>query len=126
MNIGEYCPSQCIILHSHARAIWYTARDNIHQYSCNNPILFQILDLYECFVDRCLSFCPCSFGHCVVCSSSIYGFWIPLRYLQTLLKRKKKFAYLSTQVLHPWVMFEQTNIVIRVALSYLNSLSIDF
>jgi hypothetical protein len=27
-----------------------------------------------CFVDRCLSFCPFSFGHYVVCSSSIYGF----------------------------------------------------
>ena len=24
------------------------------------------------------------FGHCVVCSSSIYGLWLPLRYLQTL------------------------------------------
>ena len=31
------------------------------------------LVLYVCFVDRCLSFCPFSFGHCVVCSSSIYG-----------------------------------------------------
>ena len=38
-----------------------------------------------CFVDRCLSFCPFSFGHCVVCPSSIYGFWLPLWYLQTLL-----------------------------------------
>jgi hypothetical protein len=27
------------------------------------------------FVDRCLSF---SFGHCVVCSSSIYEFWLPV------------------------------------------------
>ena len=26
-----------------------------------------------CFVDRCLSFCPFSFGHCVVCPST-YGF----------------------------------------------------
>ena len=26
------------------------------------------------FVDRCLSFCTFPFGHCVVCSSSIYGF----------------------------------------------------
>jgi hypothetical protein len=25
-----------------------------------------------------------NFGHCVVCSSSIYGFWLPLWYLQTL------------------------------------------
>jgi hypothetical protein len=43
------------------------------------------LVLYVCFVDRCLSFCTFSFGHCVVCSSSIYGFWLPLWYLQTLL-----------------------------------------
>ena len=39
------------------------------------------LVLYVCFVDRCLSFCTFSFGHCVVCSS-IYGFWLPLWYLQ--------------------------------------------
>jgi len=25
--------------------------------------------------------CTFSFGHCVVCSSSIYGFWLPLWYL---------------------------------------------
>ena len=31
------------------------------------------LVLYVCFVDRCLSFCPFSFGHCVICPS-IYGF----------------------------------------------------
>ena len=35
------------------------------------------LVLYVCFDDRCLSFCTFSFGHCVVCSSSIYGFWLP-------------------------------------------------
>jgi hypothetical protein len=43
------------------------------------------LVLCVCFVDHCLSFCPFSFGHCVVCSSWIYGFWLPLWYLQTLL-----------------------------------------
>jgi hypothetical protein len=32
------------------------------------------LVLYVCFVDRCLSFCTFSFGHCVVCFFSIYGF----------------------------------------------------
>ena len=37
------------------------------------------------FVDRCFSFCTFSLGHCVVCSSSIDGFWLPLCYLQTLL-----------------------------------------
>jgi hypothetical protein len=32
------------------------------------------LVLCVCFVERCLSFCPFSFGHCVVYSSSLYGF----------------------------------------------------
>ena len=28
--------------------------------------------------------CPFSFGHCIVCPSSIYGFWLPIWYLQIL------------------------------------------
>jgi hypothetical protein len=32
-----------------------------------------------------LMFCTFTFGHCVVCSSSINGLWLPLYYLQTLL-----------------------------------------
>jgi hypothetical protein len=32
------------------------------------------LVLCVCFVDRCLSFRPFSFGNCVVCPSLIYGF----------------------------------------------------
>jgi hypothetical protein len=43
------------------------------------------LVLCVCFVDRYLYFCTSSLGHCVVCSSSIYGFWLPLWYLQPLL-----------------------------------------
>ena len=43
------------------------------------------LALCVCFVGRRLSFCAFSFGYCVVCSSSIYGFWWPLWYLQALL-----------------------------------------
>jgi hypothetical protein len=42
------------------------------------------LVLCVCFVDRCLSFCPFSFDHCVVCPS-IDWFWLPLWYLQNLL-----------------------------------------
>ena len=34
------------------------------------------LVLCVCIVDRCLSFCPFSFAHCVACSL-IYGFWLP-------------------------------------------------
>ena len=44
------------------------------------------LVLYVCFVDRSLSFCTFSFGHCVVYSYSIYRFWLLLWYPQTLLK----------------------------------------
>ena len=43
------------------------------------------LVVYVCFADRCLFFCTFSFGHCVVCSSSIFGFWLHLWYLQTRL-----------------------------------------
>ena len=38
-----------------------------------------------CFVDRSLSFVLFSFGHCVVCPSSMYGFWLHIRYLPTRL-----------------------------------------
>jgi hypothetical protein len=34
----------------------------------------RFLVIYVCFVDRCLSICTFSFGHCVVGSSSMYGF----------------------------------------------------
>jgi hypothetical protein len=65
---------------------------------------FQILsDLTPpclCFVDHYLSFCAFSFGHCVVCSSSIYGLWLPLWYLQTLLKYKGVFSIKYTSTLH--------------------------
>jgi hypothetical protein len=43
------------------------------------------LILCVCFVDRCLSFSTFSFGHCFVCSSLIYRFWLPLWYFQALL-----------------------------------------
>ena len=56
----------------------------------SNPSFYRLLVtrslvLYVCFIDHCLSFCAFTFGHCVVCSSSIYGFWLTLWYLQTLL-----------------------------------------
>ena len=53
------------------------------------------LALCVCFVDRCLSFSPFSFSHCVFCPS-ISGFWLPLWYLQTLLLKKAMCPTLST------------------------------
>jgi hypothetical protein len=44
------------------------------------------LVLCVCFVDRCLYFCHFIFGHCAVCPSLIYGSWLLLWYLQTLLE----------------------------------------
>jgi hypothetical protein len=61
----------------------------------SSPLVFsgvrvtRSLVLCVCFVDRCLSFYTFLFGHCVVCSSSIYGFWLHLWYLQTLLIQLK-------------------------------------
>ena len=52
------------------------------RYSCLIYVTRSLV-LYVSFVDRCLSFCPfLVFGHCVVCPVSIYGFWLPLWYLQ--------------------------------------------
>jgi hypothetical protein len=59
------------------------------------------LVLYVCFLNRCLSFCTFSFGHCVVCSSSIYRFWLTLWYLQTLLLEPWK-SLLFTNQLSNW------------------------
>ena len=56
----------------------------------NSPLVFsgarvtRSLVLCVRFVDRYLCFCTFSFDHWVVCSS-IYGFWLPLWYLQTIL-----------------------------------------
>jgi hypothetical protein len=36
------------------------------------------LVLCICFVGQCSSFCTISFGHCAICSSSMYGFWLLL------------------------------------------------
>jgi len=63
---------------------------NLPEHMSSPPVFSGIrvsrsLVLCVCFVDRCLSFWTFSFGHCVVCSSSIYRFWLALWYLQTLL-----------------------------------------
>ena len=44
-------------------------------------LLLNLLFSVWCVVDRCLSFCTFSFGHSVVCPSSIYGFGLNICYL---------------------------------------------
>ena len=62
---------------------------------------FVLLDLYFNMYVLSIVVCPFvlfSFGHCVVCSSSIYGFWLPLWHLQTLLWLFRNRNY----KLYPW------------------------
>jgi hypothetical protein len=59
---------------------------------CSGVRVTRSLVLHVCFDDRCLSFYTFSFGHCVICSSSIYGVWFPLWYLQTLLALYRKWS----------------------------------
>jgi hypothetical protein len=46
-----------------------------------------------------LSVCNFSFGTCVVCSSSIYWFWLPLWCLQTLLSRGMIWSVFDSRLL---------------------------
>jgi len=57
----------------------------------NSPPVFRRVRVARSFV-FCLVFCRSLFvlffEHCVVCPSSIYGFWLSICYLQTLLNSK--------------------------------------
>jgi hypothetical protein len=56
----------------------YSTSDNVSVITIVNQLNKRgALVLCVCFVDRYLSFRPFSFGHCIVCSFSIYGFWLP-------------------------------------------------
>ena len=50
-------------------------------------VLFESQSIFSfiCMFCMYLLVCVFSFGHCVVCSSSNYGIWLPLWYLQSLL-----------------------------------------
>jgi hypothetical protein len=51
---------------------------------CNKKQYIYFICTFMCMFYRSL-FVLFLFGHCVVCSSSIYRFWLPLWYLQTLI-----------------------------------------
>jgi hypothetical protein len=59
------------------------------------------LVLCVCISDRCLSFCTFC-GHCFVCPSSIYWYWLSLCYLQTLLKHPRLLVRLIFVVFCCW------------------------
>ena len=57
------------------------------------------LVLYVCFVTLFVSFSSFSFDHCVVCSSSIYGFWLPPFGILDLRILFKPFGILELRIL---------------------------
>jgi hypothetical protein len=66
-----------------------------------NELMQEVIDRFvgiDGFVYRCLSFCHFSFFHCVVCSSSIYEFWCPLWYHQTLVDHQCLTVLLIMQI----------------------------
>ena len=91
-HVGQYAASSDTILKgNHQEPVVKQELLTLPEHLNSPPVFSGVrvtrsLVLCVCFVDRCLSFFTFSFGHCVVCSSSIYSFWLPLWYLQTLLK----------------------------------------
>jgi hypothetical protein len=63
------------------------------------------LSILDCPFGCCLSFCTFSLDHCVVCPS-IYWFWLPLWYLQTLLRIPNNIYLWKT-----WVFLDFTIII---------------
>ena len=73
------------VYHLWSRNCWPFLSTWVHPRFLVGFVLLDLLFSVWCFVHHCLSLCPFSFGRCVVCPS-IYGLWLHLWYLQTLLK----------------------------------------
>ena len=89
-SVSTNLHSYNIYIHTAVRDLWYRPmlQAVVFAFLFMNDQEFdkyRSLVLCVCFLDPCLSFCPFSFGHCFVCPSSIYGFWLSIWYLQTLL-----------------------------------------
>jgi len=86
----------------------------------NSPPVFSVVRVIRslvlfCFVDRCLSFCTFSFGQCVVCSSSIYGFWFHHWYIDEQTTKLYNYtAYLSTGNDNIHTLTSQGNYKLRI------------
>jgi hypothetical protein len=75
---------------------------------------FVLLDL-ECFVDWRLSFCSFFyFGHCVVCPSLIYGIWLPLWYLQTLLTKYIDLFIFLVLLIFVFQYYEKKDLAVKI------------
>jgi hypothetical protein len=76
------------------------------------------LVLCICFLNNCVSFCPFSFGHRVVCTFSIYEFWLSLWYLQTLL-REALYTCIQHHRIMKWSTANTTvNLIFLISIIY--------
>ena len=75
-----------------------------------------LLNLYFstlCFLNHCLSFSPFSFGHCIVCPSSIYGFWLPFGILAIVLSVLHRFTASDYPLVY-WPLYCLSFIALRL------------
>ena len=95
MSFSLFCAVFCFQFESYGKCFcWFYS--GVH--------IIRSLILCVCFVDRSLSFCIFSFGHCVVCPS-IFGFWLPRWYLHTLLARASWLSNLDSPCGFLWRLF---------------------
>ena len=104
LNYGFWLPLWYLVAIVLSVLLWITASDYLF------GILWPLCCLF--FLELRLlitSFVSC--GHCVVCSSLNYGFWLPLWYLQTFLtvylhkNRKHNLLNNTTKLLSSWMKF---------------------
>jgi hypothetical protein len=87
---------------------------------------FVLLDLQVFCVVFCrsmFSFCPFSFGNCIVWPTLIYGFWLPLWYPQTIPNKIDMYAVVFIDMcndLNPEVIVRFVDIGRNVDQQYLN------
>jgi len=88
--------------------------------SASGVCVTRSLALWVCFMDRCLSLCRFCFGHCIVCPSSIYEFWLPLWYLQTLLIRLVLYQHTTEVLLYFKPVYNMVLIIIAMLICFKN------
>jgi hypothetical protein len=64
------------IIHQHVHLRW-KSQSHAHMYQWDYTQSINRLFVHKAKEGHHVRICPFSFGHCVVCSSSIYWFWLP-------------------------------------------------
>jgi hypothetical protein len=79
----DRCVYFCVFLLTIVLSVLLRFTDSDYPFDIFKDLLSSLCLSFMCMFCRSLCVLLCvSFDHCVVCSSSIYGFWLPLWYLQ--------------------------------------------